>query len=83
MTIKKNDILFWFGIITALWFALAGMAWTYCAALIIAYPIGLTSLFIWRSIKTENRPRTKYIPITLLVGLTLSLSTLIYLLIFD
>ena len=83
MTIKKNDILFWLGIITAIWFALAGMAWTYCAALIIGYPFGLTSLFIWTRIKTENRPGTKYIPITLLVGLGLSLSTLIYLLIFD
>ena len=83
MTVSKNDILFWTGIITAIWFAWTGMVWTYNAALIIAYPIGLTSFFIWRNIKTNNKARNKFIPIILVIGLTLSLLTLTYLLIFD
>jgi O-antigen/teichoic acid export membrane protein len=83
MIVRKNDILFFIGITTAIWFAWTGMVWTYAAALIIAYPVGLISLFIWTKIRNENRPRTKYIPIILLIGLTLSLSTLVYFLIFD
>ncbi|MBX7226342.1 MAG: hypothetical protein K1X55_09950 [Chitinophagales bacterium] len=83
MTEKNNNILFWTGIITAIWFAWTGMVWTYCACLLVAYPFGLTSFFIWRRIKTDNNPRNKFIPRILIVGLTLSISVLIYLLIFD
>jgi hypothetical protein len=83
MTVKKNDVLFLLGIVTAIWFAWAGMIWTYWAALVVAYPIGLTSLFIWTRIKNENKPRTKIIPIVLMIGLILSLLTLTYMLIFD
>jgi hypothetical protein len=83
MTITKNDILFWTGILLALWFGLTGIAWTYWAALIIAYPAGLASFLIWRSIKSEKKRRTKIIPIILMVGLIVSLSTLTYFLIFD
>jgi hypothetical protein len=83
MTISKNDILFWTAIVTAIWFVLTGMVWTYWAALIIAYPVGLTSFTIWRIIKSDNKPRNKFIPRILLVGLTLSFLTLSYLLIFD
>jgi hypothetical protein len=83
MKVTKNDLLFWTGIATAIWFAWTGMVWTYNAALIIAYPIGLASFFIWRHIKADNKPRNKFIPGILLVGLTLSLSVLVYLLIFD
>ena len=83
MTVAKNDILFWTGIITAIWFAWTGMVWTYNAALIIAYPIGLTSFFIWRNIKRDNKARNKFISRILIIGLTLSLLTLTYLLLFD
>jgi len=83
MTIKKEDLLFWLGILTAIWFAWTGMVWTYWAVLIIAYPIGAVSFLIWTKIKSENKPRTKYILIILGIGLILSISTLIYLLIFD
>ena len=83
MTVSKKDILFWIGIITAIWFAWTGMVWTYNAALIIAYPIGLTSFLIWRNIKKENKARNKFIPRILVTGLTLSLLTLTYLLLFD
>jgi NADH:ubiquinone oxidoreductase subunit 6 (subunit J) len=83
MRVVKNDILFWTGISTAIWFAMTGMVWVYWGALIVAYPIGLISLLIWIKIKTENRQRTKYIPIILTVGLFLSISALIYLIIFD
>jgi hypothetical protein len=83
MTVTRNDILFWAGIVTAIWFAWTGIVWTYWAALIIAYPAGLASLFIWMRIKSEKKRRTKYIPIILAIGLILSLSSLTYLLIFD
>jgi hypothetical protein len=83
MAISKKDILFWTGIVTAIWFAWTGMVWTYNAALLIAYPIGLISYLIWRNIRKDNYPRNKFIPRILLFGLTLSLSVLVYLLIFD
>ncbi|MFT3680843.1 MAG: hypothetical protein QM791_11260 [Ferruginibacter sp.] len=83
MTVKKNDILFWTGIVTAVWFAWTGMVWTYWAALVIAYPVGLVSFFTWRKIKNDNRPRNKFIPGILVTGLILSVTVLIYLLIFD
>jgi hypothetical protein len=83
MTLKKNDILFWTGIITAIWFAWTGMVWTYSAALIIAYPVGLTSFFIWLKVKNDNQPRNNYILRILIVGLILSISVLAYFLIFD
>lgn len=83
MNISKNDILFGLAILTAVWFALMGMVWVYGAALVIAYPVGLISFFLWRSIRKENRSRTSWIPGILLTGLVLSLSVLVYLLIFE
>lgn len=83
MSSTKSNLLFWTALITAVWFALSGMAWTYSAALIIAYPFGLTSFFLWRKIKSDQKSRNKYIPMTLALGLTLSLVTLIGFLIFD
>lgn len=83
MKIHKNDILFYTAMLFAIWFAWTGMAWTYSAALFIAYPFGIISLLIWLSIKKENRKRTKWIPRILTAGLILSLIVLIYLLIWD
>jgi hypothetical protein len=75
---NKYDILFWTGIITAIWFASTGIFWTYWAALIISYPVGLISLLICIKLKSENRVRTKFIPIILTAGLILSLLALIF-----
>lgn len=83
MKLKKNDILFYISLLFAVWFAWTGMVWTYNAALFISYPIGIISFVLWRIIKNENRKRTKFIPIILTIGLTLSLSVLLYLLIWD
>lgn len=83
MAITKNDIFFYLGLIGAIWFALTGIVWVYYAALFIAYPVGLISFIFWRAIKNENRKRTKFIPIVLAIGLTLSMSVLIYLLIWE
>jgi hypothetical protein len=55
MMINKNDILFWLGIRTAIWFVWAGMVWTYWAALIIAYPFGVISLFIGQGSNQKTR----------------------------
>jgi nicotinamide riboside transporter PnuC len=82
MAVRKKNILFWIGIITAIWFACTGMIWPYWACLFIGYPIGLISYFIWRTIKKNNEPRNKFIPRILILGLILSISVLIYLLIF-
>jgi hypothetical protein len=79
----KNDILFYIALISAVWFAWMGMVWTYWAALFAAYPAGLLSFIIWRQIRNENKNRTKFIPVILVVGLTLSLSVLMYFLIFE
>ena len=83
MNASKTTILFWIGIVTAIWFAWTGMVWTYYACLIIAYPFGLTSFVIWRKIKRDGKSRNKFIPGILIVGLTLSISVLTYLLIFN
>jgi hypothetical protein len=82
MTISKNDILFWIALICAVWFVFAGMFWVYFAALIIGYPFGLASYIIWKNIKSENRPRTKLIPIILSIGLALSLLVFVALVLF-
>lgn len=83
MKINKTDILFYLSLLLAIWFAFAGMIWTYGAAIYIAYPFGFISLIIWLNIKKENRKRTKWIPIILTMGLLLSLSILIYFLIWE
>lgn len=83
MSITRNDLFFYAGLICAIWFAWTGMVWTYWAALFIAYPVGIISFILWSTIKNENRRRTKAIPIILAVGLMLSLVVLIYLLIWD
>ena len=78
MKINKSDLLFYTAILFAIWFSWAGMVWIYCAALILAYPIGIISLLIWLYLKKENRSRNKLIPRILSVGLLLSLSVLTY-----
>lgn len=83
MTPQKSNILFYTGIITAVWFALTGMVWTYGAALVIAYPFGALSLMMWLSVRKEKRARNKYILIILGIGLLLSLAVLIGMLVFN
>jgi small neutral amino acid transporter SnatA (MarC family) len=81
MKLSKNDLLFYTAILFAIWFACTGIVWVYWVALIIAYPIGLVSLFIWLYLKKENRARNKWILRILIVGLLISLSVLMCLLI--
>jgi hypothetical protein len=83
MNSTKSNLLFWIGIITATWFALTGIAWAYYACLVIAYPFGLTSFLIWRSIKRDGKSRNKFIPIILIIGLVFSISVLLYLMLVD
>lgn len=80
MKITRNDILFVISLLLAVWFAGTGMVWIYSAAIFISYPFGLLSFILWRIIKNENKKRTKYIPIILMVGLVLSLTVLVGLL---
>nr|WP_315247105.1 hypothetical protein [uncultured Flavobacterium sp.] len=83
MKLNKNDILFYISLLLAVWFAWTGMIWTYNAALFISYPMGIISFILWRIIRNENTQRTKLIPIILTIGLILSLSVLLYLLMWD
>lgn len=78
MHTKKQDILYYVGLLTAIWYTLTGMVWTYGAALIIAYPAGLISLLIWIKLKRQDEKRIKYIPLILVIGTILSLSVLVY-----
>lgn len=77
----RNTIIFIIGLLCAIWFAWTGMVWIYWGALFIAYPVGIISLLCWLAIRNENKKRTKAIPITLSLGLALSLTVLTCLLI--
>jgi len=83
MKINYNDILFYLSLLFSIWFAFAGIVWTYGAAIFIAYPFGLISLLIWLTLKNDNKKRTKWIPRILITGLVLSLSILALFLIYD
>jgi len=83
MKVTKNDILYWTGLLTAIWFAWTGMIWTYNAALVIAYPMGLISFLNWLKVKKDNKRRNIFIPIILAIGLVLSISVLAYFILFD
>lgn len=83
MRISKNDVLFYVALLCAIWFAWMGMVWTYWAALVVAYPFGLISFLIWRTLRRDNRKRNRVIPVLLSIGLVLSMLVLIYLLIWD
>jgi hypothetical protein len=79
---NKNNILFWLGMLLAVWFAITGIVWVYWAAVVIAYPAGLISLWIYFNIRRENKKRAKILIITLGIGLALSLGVLLALVIF-
>lgn len=81
MGIQRNDIFFILGLITALWFALTSYIWAYWAAVVISYPFGIISYFLWQKIRHENRQRTRIIPIILGIGLFASAAMLLCLLI--
>lgn len=85
MKISKDDILFTTSLVLAIWFTLTGIAWAYWIALIVAYPAGLISLILWNRVRKTDVKQKRYvlIPFILVIGLTLSLSMLTYLLIFD
>jgi hypothetical protein len=77
----RNTIIFITGLLCAIWFTLFGVMWAYWGALFIAYPFGIIAFVCWFFIRNENKKRTKLIPVILSIGLALSLSVLIYLLI--
>jgi hypothetical protein len=77
MTVTKNNILFIIAVIFALWFAVTGIFWTYCAALFIAYPFAVISFFIWKEIKKDTQKRNIAIPVILIAGLVVSISALV------
>lgn len=78
---SKNDLRFYIGLAFAIWFACTALFWTYFAALFFSYPFGIISYFLWRSIKNEDKRRTKIIPIILIFGVGLSFVVLVSLLI--
>ncbi len=74
---NKNNILFVLAIIFALWFAVTGIFWLFWIPLLISYPFGVASFFIWKNIKKDGRKRNTVIPVLLLIGLLCSLAMLI------
>jgi hypothetical protein len=78
MGIKKNDLLFILATILAFWFAFTGIFWAYWFALIIAYPAGIASFFIWRNIKKDRKKRNMVIPVILVIGGFVSLGVLAF-----
>lgn len=80
MNINKNDIYFGIALLFAIWFSIFGWFWVYWITLFIAYPFGIISFFIWLNIKKDGKPRNKFIPRVLIIGLIISLSFLIALL---
>ena len=80
MKASSSDIRFVIAIVFAIWFAFTGFFWAYWIALFIAYPFGIISFLLWLSLRTKKEKRMQWIPIILLVGLSLSLGMLIYLL---
>jgi O-antigen/teichoic acid export membrane protein len=65
--------------ICALWFLLTGWIWTYLMALVLAYPVGLLSLFLyWKDSRTKPSLRLNRITLwTLRVGLAVSLGSIL------
>lgn len=78
---NKNNILFWLGMLLAVWFAITGIVWVYWAALVLAYPAGLISLWIYFYLRKTDKKRARYLLVTLGIGLVLSLGVLLVLLI--
>lgn len=81
MKITKNDVLFVFSLISAIWFACIGIIWVYWIA-VIAYPFAAISIFLLKMMKEESL-RTKIIKVILIIGLVTSLSALLFLLIYN
>jgi len=83
MSSTKANLYFFTSLILAIWFALTSYIWTYLANLIISLPFGIISLLLWRKGKEmDSRPkRYKIIAVTLVIGIILSLITLVYFLV--
>ncbi|TZF83605.1 hypothetical protein FW774_08995 [Pedobacter sp. BS3] len=77
--VTKNDICFSIAMLFACWFAVTGVVWVYWIALVVAYPFGIASFFMWRALKKDRKKRNVAIPVILLAGLVASVSVLIYL----
>ena len=66
-------------LICAIWFALTGYFWAYFANVIISFPFGLIAFLLWRrtwKIDKSNK-LNKAVLIVLLIGVTISLGTLL------
>lgn len=79
----KNNVRFIVALLAAIWFALFAAVWAYLAALFIAFPAGIVSFILWRQLrKSDDRPFIRAIPIILIIGATISMAVLVYLLIY-
>jgi hypothetical protein len=75
MKLTKQDLLYYFALAFAVWFAITSAAWSYGAALVIAYPFGIASLILWLIGRKKDDGKTRFslIPKILLIGLVISL----------
>ena len=63
---NKALTLNYFSIICGIWFLFTGWLWTYLINLLIAYPVGLTGLWLWYKAKRLN-PESKINKIALVI----------------
>lgn len=78
---KKNNLLFYVGMVMAIWFALTAWTWTYLICLFISYPFGVISFIIWLNLRKTNPERSQWILKILTIGFIVSIVMLVVLLI--
>mgnify|MGYP007043343979 CR=1 FL=1 len=76
MKVDKSNVLYFVGLICAIWFALTGWLWLYWGALIIAYPFGLIAFIIWLVLRKKDEKRADWLYMILLLGFGVSLMAL-------
>ena len=73
---KREHILFWIAIVSAILFLLFGFIWIYWIALIIAYPFGILSFLLWYQLRKYKKIRNNIIIYLLIIGILISISSL-------
>jgi len=82
---NKSNYYFYSALVCAVWFTLTSFLWTYLANVFISFPFGLIGWFLWYKGKQIEVPNKRYktIAIILIVGLLVSLFTLLYFLFYE
>lgn len=81
----KSNILFGIALICVIWFMLTSWFWTFGINVIISFPFGIISYFLWRRGKKQGEWVTGYkaISIMLLLGVLSAVGTMVALLLYN